>query len=95
MNMSAFVRSLSMEGAGVQPFLGEGDRAILGLLADGMRAIGANLNQIARAINNGRTPAPDELAGTIRDAHVVATTLAAELADMTRRSASARRGEGA
>lgn len=95
MNISAFVRSLSMEGAGVRPFLGEGDRAVLGLLAEGMRAIGGNLNQIARAINNGRKSAPDELAGTIRDAHVVATTLAAELADMTRRSASARRGEGA
>lgn len=94
MSISAFVRALSIEGAGVRPFLGEGDRAILGLLADGMRAIGGNLNQIARAINNGRTPAPDELAGRIRDAHVVATTLAAELADMTRRSASARRGAG-
>lgn len=95
MTVSAFLRSLSMEGAGVRPFLSQADRSVLGLLAEGMRAIGGNLNQIACAINNGRTPAPDELAGTIWDAHVVATTLAAELADMTRRSASARRGEGA
>ena len=95
MTVSAFVRSLSMEGAGVRPFLGEGDRAVLGLLIDGMRAIGTNLNQIARAINTGRAPVDKDLAGTIRDVHAVATTVAAELADMTRRSAAIRRGEDA
>jgi hypothetical protein len=95
MTVSAFLRSLSMEGAGVRPFFGEGDRTVLGLLADGMRAIGGNLNQIARAINTGRIPAEEDLAGVIRDAHVVATTVAAELASMTRRSAAVRRGEGA
>ncbi|MBU2147014.1 MAG: MobC family plasmid mobilization relaxosome protein [Alphaproteobacteria bacterium] len=94
MTVSAFVRSLSMEGAGVRPFLGEGDRAVLNLLADGMRAIGGNLNQIARAINTGRAPAGDELAGSIKDAHVVATTVASELAEMTKRSAALRRGKG-
>jgi len=95
MTVSAFVRSLSLEGAGVRPFLGDGDRAVLGLLADGMRAIGGNLNQIARAINTGRLPAEREVAGSVKDAHSVATALAAELAEMTRRSAAARRGEGA
>jgi hypothetical protein len=94
MTLSAFVRSLAMEGAGVRPFLGEGDRAVLGLLADGMRAIGENLNQIARAINAGRVPAEGDVTGSIRDAHGVATALAAELAEMTRRSAATRRGEG-
>ncbi|WP_245451002.1 plasmid mobilization protein [Borborobacter arsenicus] len=95
MTVSAFVRSLSMEGAGVRPFLGEGDRLMLGLLADGMRAIGGNLNQIARAINTGTVPTEGDLTGSIKDAHSVATTLASELAQMTRRSAAARRGEGA
>ena len=95
MTVSAFVRSLSMEGAGVRPFLGDGDRAMLGLLADGMRAIGGNLNQIARAINTGMVPTEGDIAGSIKDAHSVATTLASELAQMTRRSAAARRGEGA
>jgi hypothetical protein len=95
MTVSAFVRSLSMEGAGVRPFLGEGDRLVLGLLAEGMRAIGGNLNQIARAVNTGRVPVEGDVTGSIRDAHGVATTLAAELAQMTRRSAAARRGEGA
>jgi hypothetical protein len=95
MTVSAFVRSLSMEGAGVRPFLGEVDRLVLGLLADGMRAIGGNLNQIARAINTGTVPTEGDLTGSIKDAHSVATTLASELAQMTRRSAATRRGEGA
>ncbi|SMH26269.1 mobilisation protein (MobC) [Mesorhizobium australicum] len=95
MTVSGFVRSLSMEGAGVRPFLGEGDRLVLGLLADGMRAIGGNLNQIARAINTGKLPVEGDVAGSIRDAHSVATTLASELAHMTRRTAAARRGENA
>ena len=95
MTVSGFVRSLSMEGAGVRPFLGEGDRAVLGVLADGMRAIGGNLNQIARAINTGRVPAEGDVTGSIKDAHNVATTLASELTEMTRRAAAARREEGA
>jgi hypothetical protein len=95
MTVSGFVRSLSMEGAGVRPFLEEGDRLVLGLLADGMRAIGGNLNQIARAINTGRMPVCNDVAGSIKDAHSVATALASELAHMTRRKAAARRGEGA
>lgn len=95
MTVSAFVRSLSMEGAGVRPFLGEADRAVLGLLADGMRAIGGNLNQIARAINTGKIAADGDVTGSIRDAHGVATALVAELTDMTRRSAAVRRGEDA
>ena len=95
LTVSAFVRSLSMEGAGVRPFLGEGDRALLALLADGMRAIGGNLNQIARAINTGRMPVGNDVAGSIKDAHSVATALASELAHMTRRTAAARRGENA
>ena len=95
MTVSAFVRSLSMEGAGVRPFLGEGDRMVLDLLADGMRAICGNLNQIARAINTSRVPTEGDINGSIKDAHGVATTLASELAEMTRHSAATRRGEDA
>jgi hypothetical protein len=94
MTVSAFVRSLSMEGAGVRPFLGEGDHAVLGLLAEAMLAIGGNLNQIARAVNTGKLPVEGDVTGSIKDAHNVATTLASELAQMTHRSAAARRGEG-
>lgn len=95
MSVSAFVRSLCLEGVGRRPFLSDGDRVILDLLANGLRTIAAHLNQIARAINIGRIPVEEHVAGSVRDAHVVATTVAAELADMTRRSALARRGEGA
>lgn len=95
MTISAFVRSLSMEGAGVRPFLAEGDLAVLGLLAEAMRAIGGNLNQIARAINTGKVATEGNVAGSVKDAHGVATALAAELVEMTRRSAATRRGEGA
>ena len=95
MTVSGFVRSLSMEGAGVRPFLGEGDRAVLSLLADGMRAIGGSLDQITRAINTGRLPTEADVAGSIKDAHSVATALASELAYMTQRTAAARRGENA
>lgn len=95
MTVSAFVRSLSMEGAGVRPFLADRDRAVLGLLTEGMRAIGGNLSQIARGINTGKVPTKEELSGSIKDAHVVATTVASELAEMTRRAAALRRGEGA
>ncbi|MGQ2928117.1 MAG: plasmid mobilization protein [Neoaquamicrobium sediminum] len=95
MTVSAFVRSLAMEGAGVQPFLAEGDRAVLGLLADGIRVIGGNLNQIARAINTGKVPDEGDLTGSIKDAHGATTVLASELAELTRRSAARRRREGA
>jgi len=95
MTISAFVRSLSMEGAGMQPFLGESDRAVLGLLAEGLRAVGGNLNQLARAIHAGKVPVNGNVSGSIRDAHSVATALASELTEMTRRAAAIRRGEGA
>ena len=95
MTVSAFVRSLAMEGAGVRPFLAEGDRAVLGLLADGILAIRGNLNQITRAINTGKVPDEGDLTGSIKDAHGVTTALAFELAELTRRAAARRRGEGA
>lgn len=92
-SLSAFVRSLSLEGAGVRPCFGEMDRAVLALLAESLWAIGKNLNQITRAINRGSIPAEENLASTVRDARVAATTVAAELVDMTRRAALARRGK--
>lgn len=92
MTFSAFVRSLSLEGAGVAPFLTERDFAILDLLVEAMGSISDNLLRVARAINNGRTPAGEDVAGSIKDAHVVARAVASELAEMTRRSSAARRG---
>jgi hypothetical protein len=87
------VRSLSLEGAGARAFLNPADRAIIQLLARDMRAVGNNLNQFARALNEGRSVDGSHLAGAVDDARAVATTVAAELATMTKRAAAARRGE--
>jgi hypothetical protein len=92
-SISGFVRSLSLEGAGVRPFMNPADRAIIQLLRQDMCAVGNNLNQLARALNAGRPVDGSHLAGAIGDARAVATTVAAELATMTKRAAAARRGE--
>ena len=53
MTLSAFLRSLSLDGAGVRPLFSDEDRAVLALLCREIRAIGVNLNQLARAVNAG------------------------------------------
>lgn len=93
--ISGFVRSLSLEGAGVRPCLTEADRAVFALLLEDMRAIGGNLNQMARALNGGRSiPAP-EIAANIHDAWAIATVLANELKGLAKRSGTSRRSEAA
>lgn len=93
LSVSAFLRSLSLEGAGVRPFMSRQDRAIIEVLLQDMRAVGGNLNQIARALNTTRTVADPDLMGAIDDARAIATTVASELASMTKRVGAARRGE--
>ncbi|URK89466.1 hypothetical protein LP421_32785 (plasmid) [Rhizobium sp. RCAM05350] len=44
--VSAFMRSLTLEGAGVRPFFTQDDRAVLGLLLSEISAVGVNLNQL-------------------------------------------------
>ena len=95
MSVSAFVRSLSLEGAGVQPFLSPSDQAILELLGRDMHAVGNALNQLARALNAGRQVDRSHLSGAIDDARAVAVTVAAEFGAMTRAIGVARRGEAA
>ncbi|AZO22590.1 MULTISPECIES: plasmid mobilization relaxosome protein MobC [unclassified Mesorhizobium] len=93
LSVSAFIRSLSLEGAGVRPFMNREDRAVLEMLIQDMRAVGGNLNQIARALNGSRSVAGSDLKGAIDDARAIATTVAAELAAMTKRAGASRRGE--
>jgi hypothetical protein len=95
LTVSAFVRSLSLEGAGTKPFLAEADRAVLALLAEHMRAIGNNLNQVARAINGGRSVAASGAILSVDDARAIAGTVSAELKSMARRAGASRRGEAA
>lgn len=93
LSVSAFVRSLALEGAGEKPFLNPADRAIIQLLGQDMRAVGNNLNQVVRALNTGRSVDGLGLVAAVGDARAIATTVAAELAMMTRNAATARRGE--
>lgn len=93
--ISGFVRSLSLEGAGVRPCLTEADRAVFSLLLTDMRAIGGNLNQMARALNGGSPIAAPEIVASIHDARAIATVLANELKGLAKRSGSLRRGEAA
>jgi len=53
MSLSAFMRSLTLDGAGVVPFLTEDDRAIFLLLHRELRALGVNLNGLARGAHSG------------------------------------------
>ncbi|UCI10688.1 plasmid mobilization protein [Mesorhizobium sp. B1-1-8] len=93
MTVSAFLRSLALEGAGVRPFLSETDRAILQLLARDLVDIGKNLSHAVRALNAGGSDVGLHLAASVDDARAVAMTVAGELAQMTKRAGAARRGE--
>ncbi|RWM14937.1 MAG: plasmid mobilization relaxosome protein MobC [Mesorhizobium sp.] len=61
MTVSGFFRSLILEGAGVRPVLTKEDRAVMALLLEDMRAIGVNLNQVARSLNSGKGVHPGDI----------------------------------
>ena len=94
MTMSAFLRSLLLEGAGVQPLLAEEDRVVMGFLADEMRGVGANLNQLARAMNSDRAIQAADLQANVSEVQVVVAALLAELRTLAKRAGNRRRGEG-
>ncbi|RWI54804.1 MAG: plasmid mobilization relaxosome protein MobC [Mesorhizobium sp.] len=91
LSVSAFIRSLACEGAGIRPFLNEADRAILQLLANDLRLVGNSLNQVIRALNTGRLSAVSDVAAAADDARAISLTAAAELSQMTKRAGAARR----
>ncbi|SDA96562.1 plasmid mobilization protein [Mesorhizobium qingshengii] len=93
LSISAFLRSLSLEGAGTQPFLNTADREVIRLLGHDMRMVGHGLNHFARAMNAGRSVDILDLGGAVDNARAVATTVAAELAAMTKQAGAARRRE--
>ncbi|MGO4560182.1 MobC family plasmid mobilization relaxosome protein [Mesorhizobium sp. 2RAF21] len=94
MTMSAFLRSLLLEGAGIQPLLAEQDRTVMGFLADEMRAVGTNLNQMARALNSGGSIRPADLDANIGEVQVVVAAVLSELRTLAKRAGHRRRGEG-
>lgn len=94
MTMSAFLRSLLLEGAGVRPFLAEEDRVVMGFLADEMRAVGSNLNQLARAMNSARLGQGADLQASIGEVQIVVAAVLTELRALSKRAGNRRRGEG-
>lgn len=94
MTVSAFLRSLLLEGAGVQPLLSDQDRTVMGLLADEIRAVGTNLNQVARALNGGASIRPSDLETNIGEVQIVIAAVLSELRTLAKRAGQRRRSEG-
>lgn len=94
MTVSGFFRSLILEGAGVRPILTKEDRAIMALLLEDMRAIGVNLNQVARSINSGKSVHPSELDVNVANVQRVQAAVMTELRSLSKRAGHKRRGEG-
>lgn len=94
MTMSAFMRSLLLEGAGVQPMLSGEDRTVMGLLADEMRAVGSNLNQLARSLNTGGAIRSADVDANIGEIQIVVAAVLNELRTLAKRAGHRRRGEG-
>jgi hypothetical protein len=79
MTVSGFMRSLSVEGAGIRPYLAESDRAVLGLLLQGMQNICANLGKLTRALNEAGRIDSNELDANLRDVRAIAFATSTEL----------------
>lgn len=93
MTVSAFLRSLLLEGAGVQPLLAVEDRAVMGFLADEVRAVGNNLNQVARALNSDRSITPADIETNVGEVQIVLAAVLAEIRTLAKRGGQRRRGE--
>lgn len=93
MSVSAFFRSLLLEGAGVRPILTRDDRLIMAALLEDMRKIGVNLNQVARALNSGKAVHPSELDINLANVQSIQAAVMLELRALSRRAGYQRRGE--
>lgn len=93
MSVSAFFRSLLLEGAGVRPILTAQERLIMAALLEDMRMIGINLNQVARALNAGKGVHPSELDINIGNVQRIQAAVMLELRALSRRTGHERRGE--
>ena len=92
LTISSFIRSLSLEGAGVKPFLSYEDRMVFAALAEEFRAVGVNLNQIARAINAKREVHPDEVLMALGNVLTMMGVVGFEVRELAKRGPSRRRG---
>ena len=92
LTVCAFMRSLTLEGAGVRPFFTQEDRIILSALLADLRAVGINLNQLARAANR-RGPRLDEERAVIDDVQRAMAALLYEIGLFADRGARLRKGD--
>ena len=79
LTVSAFMRSLTIEGAGVRPFFTPDDIHILDVLRSEIRALGVNLNQLSRAVNRGGAFADEELAAALGEVQKLVANVLLEL----------------
>ncbi len=91
LTISSFIRSLSLEGAGVKPFLAYEDRMVFAALAEEFRAVGVNLNQIARAINAKREVHPEEVLMALGNVLTMMGVVGFEVRELAKRGPSRRR----
>lgn len=82
--MSAFMRALTLEGAGIRPFLTEEDRAVFDLLHRDLRAIGVNLNSLLRLAH--QRVIPGEIGELLNELQPVTAGLALELNRLGKRN---------
>jgi hypothetical protein len=90
--VSGFLRSLTLEGAGVRPFLTDADRAVFSLLLSDVKAVGVNLNQLARARNRGETGQSQEEKRVIDDIQRILAVVLFELRSFAESGARRRTG---
>ncbi|MBC2887664.1 plasmid mobilization relaxosome protein MobC [Ochrobactrum sp. CM-21-5] len=86
MTMSAFFKAVFLQGAGVKPVFNDEDRALLSLMLEDMRMIGVNLNQVARALNSGKSVSDSEIRMVVGDVQKMQVGVLSELRRVTKRS---------
>lgn len=90
---SSLVRMLILEGAEVSPILSDEERVLMLALRDEIRAIGVNLNQVARALNAQRQVDAAEINLNIANVDRMLRGLMIELRMLAKRGGQRRRGE--
>lgn len=86
MTLSAFFKAVLLQGAGKKPIFNDEDRALLCLMLEDMRMIGINLNQVARALNSGKSVSDSEIRIVVGDVQKMQVAVLSELRRVTRRS---------
>lgn len=86
LTMSAFFKAVFLQGAGVKPVFSDEDRALLSLMLEDMRMIGINLNQVARALNSGKSVSDSEIRMVVGDVQKMQVGVLSELRRVAKRS---------